>query len=587
MALTTDPGRARPPRARQAGARVAALALGTLPALAFPEPGLWWLGFVGLAPLLSVVTAAGSGREAGVRAWLGGAGFFVAVHHWLIPVVGLFAVPLALLLGALWVPWGRVAWRLLHRPASARQLLLATVLVPSAWVAAELVRSWEHLGGPWAILGTSQWSNGPVLGLAALGGVWAISFVLVAVNVALVVAMGRRTAPSLRVGGVLVAAAVLGATAAWSAGRAQPAIRRHAVVAGVQPGVTHGPEARFRANERATLALASARPELMVWGESSVGFDPEAQPRVVERTTAVARAVGGDVLVNVDARRGRGGIFKSSLLVGPNGPGGRYDKMRLVPFGEYIPLRPLLGWVSGMTPAAIEDRRRGTGLDLLRSPGLRVGPLVCFESAFPDLPRHLAARGADLVVVQSATTTFQGSWAQAQHASLAALRAVESGRAVVHTALSGVSAVYDASGRRLAWLPADRRGTFVARVPVSTGTTPYVRFGDWVPYGSLALLAGWALWRGVVALRHRRRLVVAGAVAGQLGEEPGDDGHPHGAGQAPAHRREAGAGQGGDDPGLGVAQPGATRDHGDVGRRHPPSQGVGDVELQDGVAEHR
>jgi apolipoprotein N-acyltransferase len=398
------------------------------------------------------------------------------------------------------------------------------------------------------------------------------------------VAVSRGTVTSVRAGAVVGAVAVFAAAAAWSAWRPQLAGSGHAVVAGVQPGIVEGPDARFRAHEQATLGLAPVRSDLVVWGESSVGFDPDARPGVVERVATAASAAGADVLVNVDARRGKGGILKTSLLVGPDGARGRYDKMRLVPFGEYIPLRLLLGWVTGLTPAAVEDRRRGVGLDVLRSGRLRVGPLVCFESAFPDLARELAVKGADLVVVQSATTTFQGSWAQAQHASLAAVRAVESGRSVVHTALSGVSAVYDPYGHRLAWLDADRRGIFVARAPVSTGTTPYVRWGDWVPYGSLAVLAGWALSRAVVALRHRRRLVVVGAVPGQLGEEPGDDGHADGAGQPAAHGRDAGSGEGGHGAGLGVAQPGAPRHHRDVGGRHPAAQGVGDVELQDGVA---
>jgi apolipoprotein N-acyltransferase len=296
----------------------------------------------------------------------------------------------------------------------------------------------------------------------------------------------------------------------------------------------------------------------VVWGESSVGFDPLARPGAMDRLAAVATAAGSDVLVNVDARRGRGGIFKTSLLVGADGRRGRYDKIRLVPFGEYIPLRPELGWVSSLTPAAVADRRRGTGLDVLRSGRLRVAPLVCFESAFPDLARHLAARGTDLVVVQSATTTFQGSWAQPQHASLAAVRAVESGRPVVHVAVSGVSAAFDARGRRLAWLDADRRASFVARGPLTSGTTPYVRFGDLVPYASLAVVGGWAVGCGASSLRGRRRLFVARAVPGQLAQLAGDG-------------REPGAGQDGHGARLGVAQAGAAGDDGDVGRRQPPS----------------
>ena len=477
-----------------------------MPALAFPEAGQWWLAYVGFVPLLLLVASAGSAREAGTRAWLGGSGFFLAVHHWLLPKVGPFALPLAALLGVLWLPWGRLAWRLLGPPSSAARLLLAMTVVPSAWVVTEVVRSWEHLGGPWALLGTSQWANRPTLGLAAVTGVWGLGFTAMAVNVAVTSAVRRATPAPARAGAAVAALAVLGATLAVGALASPPPGGRRVVVAGVQPGVIHGPDARLRAHEAATGDLARHRPDLVLWGESSVGFDPASSPGQLDRVAAAARAAGSDVLVNVDARRGGGGIFKTSLLVGPDGPRGAYDKMRLVPFGEYVPLRTVLGWVSGVTEAAAEDRRRGGSLTVLSSGPVRVGPLVCFESAFPDLPRELAARGAELIVVQAATTTFQGTWAQAQHASLAAVRAVESGRPVVHAAVSGVSAVFDATGRRLAWVEAGRRGVYVVAVPLSDGgTTPYARWGEWLPTACAALLVGRLLGRGLRRFSGSRR----------------------------------------------------------------------------------
>ncbi|HEX3214011.1 MAG TPA: apolipoprotein N-acyltransferase, partial [Actinomycetota bacterium] len=219
------------------------------------------------------------------------------------------------------------------------------------------------------------------------------------------------------------------------------------------------------------------------------------------RLTGVAVAAGAPVLAGVDAQReAGGGIYKSALLVGPAGVLGSYDKMRLVPFGEYVPLRPLLGWVTRFTKAATVDRHRGTRLAVLPAGKVAVGPLICFESAFPDLARNLAADGADLVVVQTADTTFQGSWGLDQHASLSAVRAVESGRPVLQAALSGTSAAFDARGRRLAWAPGDWRGAAVVELPRSAERTPYVRAGDVVPLAcGLALVAG-----AVVAARGRR-----------------------------------------------------------------------------------
>jgi apolipoprotein N-acyltransferase len=501
-------------------ARLAAVASGAVLALAFPGPALWWLALVGLVPLLLLAAAASHPREAAVLAWLGGVGFFLAVNAFLVHKVGPFMVPVAMVLAALWLPLGWLAWRLLGRrggaggvrgtpggcpggsgPGAAR-LALALLLLPSALVAGEAVRSWEGLGGPWGLLGASQWNQPRLLSVAALGGVWAVSFLLAAVNVAVAAVVAGGVPARGRALAAAVAVTLLLAAVGWWALRPAPPPAGTARVALVQPGVVGAVEARFRASEAHSLELAAegTRVDLVVWGESSVGRDPGANPGDVARLAAVAGAAGGPVLANVDARRGggAGGIYKSALLVAREGQAGSYDKMRLVPFGEYVPLRPLLGWVTRFTDAADVDRHRGSRLVVLPAGPFTVGPLVCFESAFPDLARNLARRGADLVVVQTADTTFQESWGPAQHASLAAVRAVEAGRPVVQAAISGVSAAFDARGRRLAWQPTSWRGAAVVEVPLSRERTAYARAGDWLPVAcalALAAAALVALWR--------------------------------------------------------------------------------------------
>jgi apolipoprotein N-acyltransferase len=197
------------------------------------------------------------------------------------------------------------------------------------------------------------------------------------------------------------------------------------------------------------------------------------------------------MLVNVDARRSdRPGIYKSSILIGPDGTvGERYDKMRLVPFGEYVPARSLLGWATSVGRAAGEDRLRGDRPVMMKASGAKFGPLVCFESAFPDMSRQLVADGARLIVTQSSTSTFQHSWAPAQHASLGALRAAETGRPMVHATLTGVSAVYGPQGEPTGpLLGTDRSAAEVYTVPLATGSTVYLRTGDWIVHASVAAL---------------------------------------------------------------------------------------------------
>ncbi len=482
-----------------------ALCAGAIPALSFPAPALWWLAYVSLVPLILLARSAASGRRAALDGWLGGTGFMLAVHHWLLPSLSVFIVVIGALLGLMWAPWGWLVWRLLGGVPGAGAVAAAVVLVPSAWLMAELVRSWQYLGGPWGLLGASQWQVAPALRLASVGGVWLVSFVLVAVNTALAALVA---VPQARVvaGGTLMAVAA-GTTAVWFAVPAAP--RAGTVrIAVVQPGTLDGGLARFDRGVELTQRLAGDHPDLVVWGESSVAYDLANHPELSARLARLSRQVGADLLVNVDAERAdRRGIYKTSVLVGPQGPtGDRYDKMRLVPFGEYVPFRSVLGWATAVGKAAPTDRQRGTRQVVMDTGKVRVGPLICFESAFPDMSRHLADRGAQVLVAQSSTSTFQDSWAPSQHASLAALRAAETWRPTVHATLTGISAVYDARGHRVG----PRLGTSSATsrlytVPLASGTSPYDRLGDWVPRiaAVLLLLAGAWEFRSGVGVRRR------------------------------------------------------------------------------------
>ncbi|MFJ3927562.1 apolipoprotein N-acyltransferase [Streptomyces sp. NPDC090022] len=480
---------------------VAAPVAGALPALAFPAPALWWWAYVALVPWMLLLRTAPSARRAALEGWLGGLGLILAVHHWLLPSLHVFLLPLAALLGLLWIPWALLVRRLLGGVPPPGRAAAALVLVPAGWLLPELARSWQGLGGPWGLLGASQWQVPAALRVASVGGVWLVSLLVVAVNCAVVMLVAVRPARAPALAG-LTGCAVLTAAVWWWA--PQPEVSGGLRVAVVQPGLVAGPqsvEQRFAVGERLTRELAGQRPDLVVWGESSVGADLAARPDLARRLAALSAEVSAPLLVNVDARRSdRPGIYKSSVLVGPQGPtGDRYDKMRLVPFGEYIPARAALGWVTSVGKAAGEDRHRGEAPVLMTLPGDgrgRIGPLVCFESAFPDMSRHLVREGADLLVAQSATSTFQNSWAPAQHASLAALRAAENGRPMVHATLTGTSAVYGPAGERLAApLAASASTAAVYDVPLAHGTTLYTRFGDWPVAAALAALAGYGAYR--------------------------------------------------------------------------------------------
>lgn len=487
--------------------RLAGMLAGGALVVAFPEPALWWWAYVGLVPVVLIVVASGDRREAMWRSWFAAAGFLAALHYWLVPHLSVFAVAVVGVVAVVWIPWGLAAWRLLRPPVTLPRLAAVLVLLPAAWLVIEYARSWDRFGGSWGLLGLTQWNVRPVLAVTALGGVWALSLLLVLTNVAVAGALARGVPNSGRALCVAVVAVVLAGALAYGAARGEPAVEGVLRVGGVQPGLIHDPADRLDANVRITRDLMRRDPsiDVVVWGQSSVGYDLELADDVRERLLRLAAEVDRQIVVNVDARRPDGRIAKTSVVVEPDGVGAVYRKQRLVPFGEYIPLRSVFGWVERFTDAANEDRVPGASLTTFELAGVRVGPLISYESTFPDMRRSLAQRGVSMTLVQAAATTFQGTWALPQQASFEAVRAVASGRPAVLVSVSGTSAAFDARGRRLAWVPQTSTGAWAVDVPLSQERTLFVRWGPWVPLSAVALAAVAALTATGRWLAGRRR----------------------------------------------------------------------------------
>ncbi len=490
--------------------RVAAFAAGALPAAALPAANVGSLAWVALVPTLLVLRVSASAGEAALRGWLTGLGFLIATQYWLAPNLSFFYPFAVAVVALLWSGWGLVVWVLLRGTLTGLRAAAAVLGTPAAWVLIEVVRSWQWLGGPWSLMGATQWQHPTVLALAAVGGVWLVGYAIVVVNSAVVVLVVGSTPARV----VAVSAAAVAAAAGpliFAAAGPEPAPGGVLRVALIQPGI--GPGENAIRQESLTRSVAGDV-DLVVWGESSVGVDLDAHPDVLARLTALSGDVGADLLVNVDARDpATGAIAKTATLIDPSGIAATYRKTRLVPFGEYVPLRDRLGWLSRITAAATQNRVPGDELVVMNVGGTPVGPLISFELTFPDLSRRLVRDGAAVLVYQTSTATFQDSAGPAQLAAMGALRAAETGRPVAVAALTGVSAAYDARGRQLAWLPAADTGTSVVHVTTTTGATPYVRFGAWLPVlcaGALPVLA----LTGALVRRSRRRSVPGGEPGG-------------------------------------------------------------------------
>jgi apolipoprotein N-acyltransferase len=394
-----------------------------------------------------------------------------------------------------------------------------------------------------------------VLALAAVGGVWLVSVALVLANVAIALVVGAvfpaalaadvaasdvaaRRVPLAAAGTAALVVAAGAGPLAFALTRPFPAARQ-VTVAMVQPGVIDNDELRTHATETLTAGLSrdgtlgGVKPDLIVWGESSIAADLTlpASAGLLRQIEALSAADGADILVSQDATAPGKGHEKWAVLVGPSGIKGIYVKTRLVPFGEYIPFRQQLGWLTKVSKAAGSNMVPGTGAHLLTATDragrpLPIGVLVCFESAFPDMSRVTADQGGQLVVYQSATSTFQGTWGPDQHASLGALRAAETGRPAVQAALTGDTAAFDARGRQLAWLDQSGRGVVTVRLslPAATARTFYDQAGDYVMWAGVAITALAAL----VMLGRRRGFLggSAGISNGREAEYDADTGQP-------------------------------------------------------------
>jgi apolipoprotein N-acyltransferase len=532
--------------------RGAMLLCGALLVLTFPDANWEFLAWFGLVPGLVLIVRSPTAREGGVRAWWLGAGYLIAALYWMAPEIGPGVLLVAVVFGFLWVPFGVAAQKLLRPPLRWPRALAALVVVPSCWLLTEWLRSWQGFGGPWAVFGVSQWQHPAILALASVGGVWLISFALVLANVAIVLLLeslplrslprvGAAIAPGASWRSGLAALGVAAGIASIGAGPltfaltlANPAVR-YVTIAMVQPGRVSNASLSTHASYTLTAELSrdgtigGVHADLIVWGESSIAVDltESKYAATLRQFEALSAADGADLLVNQDTTPPGKGHEKWSVLVSPTGIKGIYIKTRLVPFGEYIPFRQQLGWLTKISRAASSNMYPGPGAHLLYATDrqgrpLPIGVLICFESAFPDMSRVDTDKGAQLIVYQSATPTFQGTWGPDQHASLGAVRAAETGRPVVQAALTGDTVAYDARGRLLAWMGQSQHGVVSVRLglPAASARTIYDRFGDYVPWTAvgIAVAAALVMFANSRGLPGRRTGIGGGHEAQYVGQ---------------------------------------------------------------------
>jgi apolipoprotein N-acyltransferase len=242
--------------------------------------------------------------------------------------------------------------------------------------------------------------------------------------------------------------------------------------------------------------------DLIVFPESALDYDPEEDPPLRAEIVALARAHHAVVLVNARYLGTTGRLYNANRAYGPDGRLlAVYAKQHLVPFGEYVPFRSELTFISDLRQIPY-DFTAGDRRVLFPVAGRPIGSVICYESAYAPLVRGYVRDGAQAIVVSTSDRSYGRSGIPATHVATGQLRAAETGRPVLHAAISGESAVIDSSGRVLAHTRLFTKALVTGTITTTTGETPYVRFGEWVLAGSVLTLL---LAASFIAVREVRR----------------------------------------------------------------------------------
>jgi apolipoprotein N-acyltransferase len=507
-----------------------ALLAGVLQSAAFPRLGLFPLAGLALVPLLLAIRDV-SPWDAFRLAFAAGLVFSLTLLYWIAPTVATFGhLPLALAVGILMLLcayiagytglFGFLAAKIGGRP------LTAPLILASTWAALEYLRGNLLTGFPWGFLGHSQFPARPLIQIVDITGVYGVSWLLVLINGALLLAVLARSGKTwqgtvvtrraawgwgLAALGLVVGVLLYGGARIAryeKLGETAPAIRVAVVQGNIPQDLKWNPAFQITTTKkyiRLSQEAAAADPDLVVWPETATPFYLFHNAVLTRMVLSSIAAAGKPFLIGspyVEAREGGNAYHNSAFLFDAQAqPKGRYDKAHLVPFGEYVPLRRWLPFL-GKIVAQVGDFDAGEPGGVLRAGGPIIGPLICYEGIFPELARAATRNGAALLVNLTNDAWYGRTSAPYQHFALAAFRAVENRRPLVRAANTGISGFVDASGRPYGTTRIFEDALTVAQVAMPHELTFYTRHGDLF---AIACLVGMTLALIAAARRRRRR----------------------------------------------------------------------------------
>ena len=484
-----------------------ALCSGVALALSFPDYNLPLLAWPSVGMLI-LASAGARPAESLLYGFLHGLVFYPVCLPWIDTVMQQYGsvdpwssagiVGLIGLAGG--IIWSSFSWAM--AAASKRSPALACALAPCLWVTLEFARTHlPYIGFPWNLTGYAARGSLALLQVTPVTGIYGLSFLIAAYSSVIAYAVLVRNQRAWRMALVATVALVL---IGWGGAYLVPSATPHQIAHLVQtnfPQSEHYPPNWLQIHaseldqlEQISVEAARKTPGLIVWPEVPAPFSME-DPAFAERAQRIARESGNYFLVGVvDWKRNAQGQWDASNSSTLLDPSGRrvftYDKIHLVPFGEYVPLRQWIKFAGRLT-ADIADFTPGTEYRVGQLPGGRFGTFICYEAIFPDEIRRFARSGAELLINVSNDGWFGRSAAPAQHLMMSRVRAVESRRWMLRDTNNGFTVVVDPYGRIVASLPPDVRGQLDAPFDFRSDLTLYARFGDWFAW--LCVIASFVL----------------------------------------------------------------------------------------------
>jgi len=506
---------------------------GLLLTASFPKLGLDFLAWFALVPLLLAVRPH-SVRQSFKLGFAAGLVHFLTLLYWLVYTMRTYGnLPYPVAVSILVLMAGYLALYVGAFTAAVAACGSGTFVyflgIPVFWTAAEYLRSFLLSGFPWELLGYSQYSRLNIIQMADISGVYGISFLIALSNAALSLCFPAPAgkAPAARPGAKRRAVAAMLCFAAvfglfWAYGKvrigrierlaaAAPLVRISVVQASIDEAIKWNPafqESTTRTYVRLSLSAVKDRPDLIVWPETAVPFYYLANVRLTDIVREGIRKAGTDFLIGSPSFVMQGeriDYYNSAYLIDADGRvAAKYDKVHLVPFGEYVPLKKYLPFLGKMVEN-VGDFKTGKIGDTVPWRNGRLGIQICFEIIFPGLSRAMVQNQALLLANMTNDAWFGKTAAPYQHFSMAVFRAVENKRSLVRAANTGISGFVDPVGRVVAKTPLFKEVVMTRRVPLMKTSTFYTRNGDIFARGCLlaALLA--LIWKTAVRFRPQKR----------------------------------------------------------------------------------